>query len=102
MLTTFLRAQVLSGKDADARAFLEPLLSQGGDVGRAWRSIWMQLAGQDVKGAEVAADWLRHVEPKTPAATATQLIPGGSTVAFSATFESRPDIDRYRVEAVGR
>src|SRR5207237_1180571 len=27
MLTTFLRAQVLSGKDADARAFLEPLLS---------------------------------------------------------------------------
>jgi len=39
----------MSGRDADARAVLEPLISRGGDDGRVWRAVWMQVAGNDIR-----------------------------------------------------
>jgi tetratricopeptide (TPR) repeat protein len=67
MMTLFLRAKALSGKEADARAVLEPLIARTSDDGRVWRAIWMQLAGSDLKNAAASADWLRFLAPKIPA-----------------------------------
>jgi hypothetical protein len=66
------------------------LLNRGN---RTTREVHMQVEALDKDGAVVVS---------TPADTATQLIPAGSTTTFSATLEARPDIDRYHVEAVGR
>jgi tetratricopeptide (TPR) repeat protein len=65
--TIYLRAQAQLGKEADAKAFLQPLLSRAAD-GKAWRSVWMQLAGSDIKNVVTAADWLREIQPPVASA----------------------------------
>jgi hypothetical protein len=60
---------------------------------RPTRQVSVQVEALDKNGAVVA---------RAAADPAAQLIPPDSTVPFTATFETRPDIDRYRVEAVAR
>lgn len=63
------------------------------------------------RGTRTTSDVRVHVEAldKTGAVVAsvspvpsTQLIAPGSTASFSATFENRPEIDRYHAEAISR
>jgi tetratricopeptide (TPR) repeat protein len=60
--TIYLRAQTQLGKEADAKAFLQPLMSRPED-GKLWRAVWMELAGSDIRNVVTAADWLRQIQP---------------------------------------
>lgn len=60
---------------------------------RATRDVHVHVEALDKDGAVVAS---------TDPAPSTQLIAPGSTATFSATFENRPEIDRYHAEAISR
>lgn len=60
---------------------------------RTTSSVHVHVEALDKGGAVVAS-----VNP----VPSTQLIAPGSTASFSATFENRPEIDRYHAEAISR
>ena len=63
LLVTLLRAQVRSGRAAEAKATLQPLLPKSAK----WRQVWLQLAGGEVKDADAAIAWVKQVAPLTVA-----------------------------------
>ena len=60
---------------------------------RTTNNVQVHVEALDKNGAVVAS-----VNPLP----STQLIAPGLTATFSATFESRPEIDRYHAEAISR
>ncbi len=60
---------------------------------RATREVHVHVEALDKSGAVVVS---------TNPVPSTQLIAPGATATFSATFENRPDIDRYHAEAISR
>jgi tetratricopeptide (TPR) repeat protein len=78
MFATLLRAYVLAGRDAEAKKALEPLLPQEA----RWRTIWLQLAADDVKDADTAIAWVKEVAPHVPASD-----PGEQTALATAWYQ---------------
>ena len=60
---------------------------------RPTRDVHVHVEALDKNGAVVAS---------TDPVPSTQLIAPGATATFSATFEKRPEIDRYHAEALSR
>ena len=58
-VATLARAQALSGHESDAANLLRPLLPRD----RAWRVIWLDIAGQELPDPASAARWINEVEP---------------------------------------
>lgn len=60
---------------------------------RATRELYVHVEALDRNGAVVLS-----ADP----VPSTKAIAPGATGSFSVTFENRPDVDRYHVEAIGR
>ncbi len=58
-VATLARAYALSGHGTDTRDLLKPLLPRD----RAWRIMWLQIAGRDLPDPAAAAQWINEVEP---------------------------------------
>jgi tetratricopeptide (TPR) repeat protein len=74
MLSAMVRAWVMSGREKEARALLDPLLAKD----RTWRIAWLQLASTDIPDANLAAEWVRHVAPMLAADSTDEQVALGS------------------------
>jgi tetratricopeptide (TPR) repeat protein len=60
VLITYARALAAAGREPDARAVLEPLLTKSA----RWRGAWMKIAEDDLADGNAAMAWLDRVAPR--------------------------------------
>jgi Tfp pilus assembly protein PilF len=71
---TLMRALVQSGRAADARKTLEPMLASD----RSARALWLQLVALDIKDPAQAGEWTRLAAATIPASDLNEQIALGS------------------------
>lgn len=80
------RAMIASGREADCRALLLPLLASSASIRT---QVWLPLAASPGRNADAAMAWLAEVEPHIPAGDDERLLLANANLSLLSRYPDR-------------